>query len=337
MGYSKVNNKQLSNEVVNPFAQELYLVSASGNGNITAIGIDSWENLGTFYSSGFAKLFKFIENRDNNSISVIGSNNNYIQIVDLQTRLQKYTSMLPTFNGQVVDAKIKGNYLIVVGEFTGYIKVFDLIKEKEVTGYPTFNGAVYCVEILEDGRVVCFGNFTNNLKVFNLFSKEEITGYPTFTFSGFQTGFNNATANYFYPISGIVDNDRFVVFMSIFSENRRTLNININTKTTIYNSSNFTNNTERETPVVFSGNSFLTGGVIREITTLGSIDIKVGGGDKYAVSCDRKVKNIYSISDISTLMYKHEYSTGNLLSSLSFTSYNSSELKCAIVTDLLKS
>ena len=341
MGYSKVNNKQLSNEVVNPFAQELILAVNSNDGTgIRAFGIDTQTDLGVFYSSSTAtgSIIRIRELNAIRAIAVMSVSGNYVDIVDVDTRTSKYT--LPTFNNRVYDVAVIGNYLIFVGAFTNYFKVIDLTTKLEITGFPSFDGEIRSIQALPDGRLVIWGRFTNYFKVIDFYKKQEITGYPTYNFSLSAGNFRNELE--------ITNGSEAII---LYRENNGgneyfvALKININTKLEMLHSPTGVYNTT-DNPLYWDGNRFRGGG--SNTITQNELNINSSGGGSgislaeaflatWSVS-NKARSNRYVRKPYTNNLYKYTYDGTTAVTTLTFACADSEGYnKHAIVTDLLKS
>lgn len=344
MSISKLNGKSIESAVAsNTFAEELILsVDNLGNSGIRAFGIDTETDLGLFYTSASAtgSITRLKELKSIRAIAVMTTAGNYLDIVDVDTRTSKYT--LPTFNSYVNDVIVIDNYLVVVGNFTNFLKVIDLDTMLEITGFPAMAGYLFAVDSTKDGRIAVFGDFTNHFRVFDIYSKAEITGYPTYSLT---IGHNYSSFTLRCELNIYNSSEINILFQDkAASSNYRTIRIDINSKSQLSDSlSSIKSNSYQ--PFYWDGTRYRGGGdnSINEqeinVTSGGSIS-QVALAESFNavwVVYNKARTHRYSKKDGNSNLYKYTYSGTSSISTLTVSGNNVTSNRCsAIVTDLLK-
>lgn len=337
----KIRNKDVQGvSASNPFGEELILAPANYNSSsIRAFGIDTETDLGVFYTASISHFAKILELKEIRNIALLGSNGNYLELFNIDSRTIEY--IMPTFDNFVNDCVVYNNFLIVGGNFTNYLKVIDLNTMLEISGFPTFDGAIYGLSVLNDGRLACVGNFTNNLKIINFNTKEEIAGYPTYSYN-----FSGNNNNRLVTISEIINNSNLLfVFQDVgTSSNYRRVIVDINSKTEVYNTAG--TNSSSEQSFSFDGNRMGAGG--NNTSTQNEIWINSSGGISSVgngtsnlalwVVANKARTHRYVKGSNNTNLYKFTYSGTTAIDTFTFNpNYTHMDIATqALVTDLLK-
>lgn len=337
MSYAKVNNKQLSSEVVNPFAEEL-AIFRDGN-NLRAIGLDTETDLGNFINVGFA-TYRFFELKENRAIAVCGSGTNF-KIFDIDNQTQKFASItLDNYSTKVLEY---GSLLIICGNFTNYLKIIDLNTMLEISGFPSLDGIVWDASITSDGRLCLFGNFTNRIKVIDVNTKQEISGFPTYTFDAY---FNYTSSSTRVSYCQVVNGNEFVINYQDSSDSDVYMKaINLETKTEVRSHSKAESGSHSNSYLFFDGVGWLhcsnnissnqkrfhnavSGGI-------GQTTIDTSSALGINAFVNKLRTNYYFIRQHTNELMKYDYSNNAKLTSVTLgKSY--STVAWTIVTDLLK-
>lgn len=181
MAIGKINNIDLSgggggNTPL--FNEDVILYCSFGGTQIRAFGVETYTDLGVFYTSP-QPIYRIKENYLDKSISVFCSNSPYITIIDVYGNA-KYTNLTQP-NSRVWDASIYEGNIYMVGQFTDRHRLVNLSNNTiaNTSNLPSLNNLAYSCDVTTSGYVGVFGDFTNRFKVFDLNTLTEITGYPS--------------------------------------------------------------------------------------------------------------------------------------------------------------